>query len=93
MKVLKKAEQKNVILDKDFYTAKQLFDLLSSREIFFIDENIEVSFNPMRAFEDTECFRVSLNEVNELKVVYNKEYGFYETVATMKNGKILHVTI
>lgn len=93
MKVLKNATQKNVILDRDYYTTNQLCDMLHLEEIFYIDSEYNVSHNCMRAFDDTECFRVSLNMVNELKVVYNKEFENYETVAVMKNGEILHVIL
>lgn len=94
MKVLKNATQKNVMLDKDYYSRNDLIEMLDNKDIFFIDEDYDISFNSVHVFDNPdEVYRVSLNDVNELKVVYNKTYECYETVAVMKNGKTLHVEI
>lgn len=94
MKVLKSATQKNVILNRGFYTDHELTQMLRNEEIFYIDEDYKISFNPCHTYiNTTETYRVSLNDVSELKVVYNKIYEEYETVAIMKNGNIIHVEL
>ena len=94
MKILKNASQRNVILNKEYYTRNDLIEMLDNKTIFFIDEDCEISCNTVHVFDNpNEVYRVSLNDVNELKVVYNREFECYENVAIMKNGAILHVEI
>ena len=96
MKVLKNAEQKNVILDNDFYSWQQLRDMLNAEIIWYFDSDLRVSYDASliywNEYSEKE-FRVFLENVEELKVVYNKEFGFYETIAVLKNGIKLHVKL
>ncbi len=97
MKVLKNAEQKHVFLDNDFYSWQQLRDLLLAKTIFYFDDvNIRESYDTSliywNEYSEKE-FRVFLENVEEIKVVYNKQYGFYENVAILKNGTKLHVKL
>lgn len=96
MKVLKNAEQKNVILDNDFYTWEELKHMLFAETIWYFDSDYRVSHDTSliywNEYHDME-FRVFLDIVEELKVVYNKEQGFYETIAVLKNGTKLHVKL
>jgi hypothetical protein len=96
MKVLKNAEQKNVILDNDLYSWEQLRDMLNTEIIWYFDSDLRVSHDASliywNEYHEKE-FRVFLEDVEELKVVYNKEWGFYETIAVLKNGAKLHVKL
>lgn len=96
MKVLKNAEQKNVILDNDFYSWEQLRDMLNAEIIWYFDSDLRVSRETSLIYwneYNEKEFRVFLEDVEELKVVYNKELGFYETIAVLKNGIKLHVKL
>ena len=42
---------------------------------------------------DETVFRINAVNIDEIKVVYNKEYGFYETVAILYNGDMVHITL
>ena len=96
MKVLKNAEQKNVILDNDFYTWEELRHMLSTKTIWYFDSDFRPTYDSSliywNEYHNTE-FRVYFDNVEELKVVYNKEQGFYETIAVLKNGTKLHVKL
>jgi hypothetical protein len=96
MKVLKNAGQKNVILDNDLYSWEQLRDMLNTETIWYFDSDLRVSHDTSliywNEYREKE-FRVFLEDVEELKVVYNKEWGFYETIAVLKNGIKLHVKL
>lgn len=96
MKVLKNAEQKNVILDNDFYTWQQLRDMLITEAIWYFDSDLRVSHDTSLIYWDEYSkkeFRVFLDGVEEIKVVYNREYGFYENIAVLKNGAKLHIKL
>lgn len=96
MKVLKNAEQKNVILDNDFYSWQQLRDMLLQEKIWYFDSDLRTSYDSSliywNEYHEKE-FRVYLDLVEEIKVVYNKEWGFYENVAILKDGTKLHVKL
>lgn len=70
MKVLKKAEQKNVIVDTDYLFQFEVQNLINS--------GLAV------VFDGTQNVRLFLEYVSELKVVYDNEFGLYNTVATIK---------
>ena len=96
MKVLKNAEQKNVILDNDLYSWEELRHMLSTETIWYFDSDFRPSYDSSliywNEYHEKE-FRVFLEDVEELKVVYNKEWGFYENIAVLKNGLKLHVKL
>lgn len=66
MKVLKKANQKNAMVDTEMYSNHELKSMESLGFIFRIDEK--------------DVYRVGLSTGDELTVIYNDEYGFYNTV-------------
>ena len=95
MKVLKNSRQRNVILRSDEYTESELFKMYKSGIIFCLG-----SLNQGLEFEneydiDTfqHTFRVSLKMCKELKVIYNREYGFYENIAITNDGMKLPVIL
>lgn len=72
MRILKKAEQKNIILNKDYYNKREISEMLTNLEIFQLDGTIEE-------------YRISTSNLKELKVAL--EDGFYINIAVGKNGK------
>lgn len=94
MKVLKRAEQKNFIVNKDMYTKSNIENLMYQGFVFWFDENMSTRMDNVGRFtyEKTD-FRIYAENIDEIKVVYNKEFGFYETVAILYNGDIIHITL
>ena len=95
MKVLKNSRQKNVILKACEYTQSELYKMYKSGIIFCLG-----SLNQVVEFEnkydiDTfqHTFRVPLYRCKELKVIYNREYDFYENVVVTNDGIILPVIL
>ena len=66
MKVLKKANQKNAMVDTEMYSERELKSMESLGFIFRIDEK--------------DVYRVGLSTGDELTVIYNDDNGFYNTV-------------
>lgn len=87
MKILKKAVQKNVVLEKGEYSVNEINDLLNKRKIWYFGESLDICYdevNYIRKYNDTE-FRIFTDELTEIKVVLNGD-GFYKTVGTGKDG-------
>ena len=92
MKILKKAEQKNVVLAKEFYTPNTVNEMLAAHEIFYFDKAINASHEKVSNWDfDEHEFRIFTEDLNEIKVVL--EDGYYTTVAIGKNGKTYFVTL
>lgn len=105
MKVLKRANQKNVRLDGTMYTIKDVVKMLSNKQVVWFKDiyNDEGSYKTMeftydvddvfeleKAIED-EQIRVFLEGKDELKVV-NID-GYYYTILTTKDGNMFYVTL
>lgn len=80
MKVLKKADQKNVTLNTNYYTESQIDEMVKNLEVCKFD------------FDKPITYRIFLSEVKELKVVLD-DYRFYTTVAVGKNGKLYYINL
>lgn len=95
MKTLKSARQKNIMVNSAFYTIADLNKMFESHIIFRFDENFKEDYSLIISYSDLEesCVRLFLETVKELKVVYNKEYDFYETVAVLNSGELIHVSL
>lgn len=94
MKILKHAEQKNFIVNKDMYTKHEIENLMYQGFVFWFDENMSTMMNEVEWHKYNETvFRIYAVNITEIKVVYNKEYGFYETVAILYNGDMIHITL
>lgn len=92
MKIAKRAQQKNIIINKDFYTAQQVKRMLEAEEIFFWDPTfVSHSFENWRKLDCVPELRVFTADLKEIKVVL--EDGFYQTVAVGKNGITYYVSI
>lgn len=93
MKIRKNAEQKNFIVNKDFYTEHELVEMAREKTIFCIDEQFDVIYiTNIRQVEDC-CFRIFADMCKEVKVVYDKTLGCYKTVVITDNDKIINICL
>ena len=92
MKILKSAKQKNVLVDGGWYTVDEINELLDKHILFTFNVDFKVSYEHINYF-DIDNLRLSLNEVNELKVIYDKEMECYSTVAVLNDGNNIHVRL
>lgn len=105
MKVLKRANQKNVGLDRTMYTINDVVKMLSNKQVVWFKDiyNDDGTYNTMeytydvddvfelkKAIKD-EQIRIFLEGKDELKVV-NIE-GYYYTILTTKDGDMFYVTL
>lgn len=79
MKVLKNGKQRNAMVDTEMYNNNDLLNMEYQGYIFKIDEN--------------DVYRVGLNYGDEIKVEYNKEQEFYNTVVIKTDGTKIYVTL
>ena len=86
MKVVKKALQKNVLLDEDYYTFTDIRKMYDNNDIYCYDKDYnEVDINDyMRNHRDYDLL-IYLNYGDEVKISLD-EYGYYKPVL-IKNGK------
>ena len=80
MKVLRRAEQKNVIVDKYWYTEEEINMLKLSDYCFILRNN-------------NDSLRISLSYADKLEVVYDKNYGSYVNEVVMNDGKRIRVLL
>lgn len=85
---IKSATQVNVIVNSEYYTIANLNKMFESHIIFRFSSssNFEEEYSSINTYSDLE-------NVKELKVVYNKEYECYETVAVLNSGELIHVSL
>ena len=95
MKVLKKATQRNIILNKNYYTIWEIKEMLINKECcYFTEASHKESYDFEKyCYKQDRLLRIFTEDINEIKVVYNKEFGNYETVAIGKNCKTYHVEL
>lgn len=92
MKTLKNARQKNVLVDGAWYTVDKINELLDKHILFTFNVDFKASYEHIN-YSDINNVRLFLNEVNELKVIYNKEIGCYATVAILNDGNYIYVRL
>lgn len=88
MKVLNRVGQKNVVLNRDYYTKAQIREMLINKEVCYFTKELNESYDFNEW--DFEELRVFLEKGNELKVV--ESYDAYTTVL-VKNGKQYFVSL
>ena len=107
MKVLKRAEQKNVGLDLNMVSDEGLKNIMREYNCFFSIWNAEEKtmefyytfeaydrlVNRVYHDEPVDVRLYITDQVKELKVIYCEEYGFYTTVAVMNNGDYIYVQL
>lgn len=62
--------------------------------IFSFDRNCE--HKPYSTFHDvsmSDTYRIYADCCDEVKIVYNKEYGIYENIVVAKNGMEIHINL
>lgn len=94
MMTRKNSEQKNVRVDKDMYTEKEIEMLVKTGFVCWLDEALNERFAmpDWWKYEETE-FIVFLADTKEIKVVYNKEWGFYQNVVILNNGTQIYIKL
>ena len=96
MKIGKRAEQKNVVLNKSHYTVYQLEDMNDNKEICYFDKYFNCKYDAKNLTHweilDEIEFRIFTEDLEEIKVVLD-ECGHYTTVAIGKNGKTYYVCL
>lgn len=91
MKTLKRAKQKSFSIDMDMYNRMQYEEMLESGDgIFYVGWD-----NPSHSVDeyDGEDLRINHSSVEEVKVVYNKEFGEYMNVVKTYSGHTYYVTL
>lgn len=95
MRILKKAEQKNFVVRRDFYTVDKLFEMYDIGYIYSYDfdkyETIE--YNSSYDIGEHDVFRVSVDIINEVKVIYLDDCGFYANVAVLNDGNKVFISL
>lgn len=80
MKVLRRAEQRNVIVDKDWYTEEEI-------NMFKLADYCFTLIN------DNNNLRIDLSYADKLEVVYDKNYGAYTNEVVMNGGTRIRVLL
>lgn len=104
MKTLKRAEQKNVIIDNEFYTSEELRELFKRGLTWYFEKTgiYEITVRNSDNMDTNNIywweiqkieFRLGLHHVKELKVTYNKEYGVYTNVAVLLTGEEIYIKL
>ena len=94
MKILKKAQQKNVEVNIDFYNVYQISEMLDRKLIFYLDEELNQKHDNISSFDLFEgeyTFRIFTSKLKELKVV--SDGGYYTTIAITNDGEKLYVKL
>ena len=92
MKVLKRATQKNVLVDSSWYRMSEINELIDKHILYTLDADFKESYEHINISNIDEV-RLFLNKVKELKVIYNKEMECYATVAVLNDGNYIYVRL
>lgn len=92
MKVLKSATQKNVLIDYGWYTVNEINEFLDKHILFTLDDNFQESYEHVNDSNIKEV-RLFLDNVKELKVIYDRVYECYTTVAVLNDGNYIYVRL
>ena len=96
MRTLKRAEQKNVIVNAYSLNADDILRLLKEHKICWFDKDFEERYDTdipdTLGYSDIE-YRIFLCNTKEIKVVYNVNFGYYETVVVTNDGETIPVTL
>ena len=87
MKVVKKAKQKNVVLNRDYYLFYDIKEMLDNKEICYLDNCLNEKhdvYEYVKNFDNNDLI-IFLDDCDELKISLD-EYGYYKPVL-IKNGK------
>ena len=63
------------------------------KTIFCLDEFFDIRYiTNIRQVEDS-CFRIFADMCKEVKVVYDKTFGCYDTVVITENDQLIHICL
>ena len=93
MKIRKNAEQKNFIVDKRFYTEYELLSMARQNIIFCMDDSFNIKYITDISEVKDCCFRIFADNCKDVKVIYNKRFGFYQTVVTTDNDQLICICL
>ena len=94
MKILKKAQQKNIEINTDFYNVYQINEMLDRKLIFYLDEEFNEKYDNISSFDLFEgkfTFRIFTSNLKELKVV--SDDGYYAIIAITNDGEKLFIKL
>ena len=94
MKILKKANQKNVEINTDFYNVYQINEMLDRKLIFYLDNELNEKYDNISSFDLYEgeyTFRIFTSNLKELKVV--SDGGYYTTIAITNDGEKIYIKL
>ena len=94
MKILKKAQQKNIEVNTDFYNIYEVNKLLDRKLFFYLDNEFnECYYNvtDREYFENVYTYRIFTSKLKELKVVL--EDGYYTTIAITNDDEKIYVKV
>ena len=94
MRILKKAQQKNVEINTDFYNVYQINEMLDRKLIFYLDNELNEKYDNISSFDLYEgeyTFRIFTSKLKELKVV--SDGGYYTTIAITNDGEKLFIKL
>ena len=93
MKVVKKAKQKNVVLDRDYYLFHDIKILLDNKEVCYLDNQLNevYNFNEYVKNYNHNDLVIFLDNGDEIKIALD-EYGYYKPVL-IKNGKKYYINL
>lgn len=93
MKIIKNAEQKNFIINNDYYADGELLTMAREKIIFCIDEFFDIRYITNIHQVEGTCFRIFADMCKEVKVVYDNSFGVYDTVVITENDQLIHICL
>ena len=94
MRILKKAQQKNVEINTDFYNVYQINEMLDRKLIFYLDNELNEKYDDISSFDLFEgiyTFRIFTSKLKELKVA--SDGGYYTTIAITNDGEKIYIKL
>lgn len=98
MKIAKRATQKNVIINGNYYTLDAIKNMFENGEVFFFTDvaygtssNYDEWYWSYSNFEEPPAVRIFTEKLSEIKVALDD--GFYTTVAIGKNGTKYYISL
>lgn len=93
MKVRKNGEQKNVIINNYMYNEAEIKRLLGLKIICWFDFSNKDNYKQYTYNGISETYRLFVNDLKEIKVIYHKEAGEYTTVGIDEKGTVYYITL
>lgn len=89
MKIIKRAKQKNIVVDKDAYTVQEINAMLRTHTICYFDDEFNECYNEQGLLEyDKKEYRVFTENLKSINVELN-QYGYYQVYGYLKECDLL----